>query len=432
MASPKSRFARKFATYRPVIDRVVFGVAVLGILTSVHLGIQQKRGFDQGCFGFSTSQQVEDSFDCAAVTQSEASNLFGVSNSTWGLLFYLAVASLTALAAFNVRGKLEQFKWARAALIFVGFAYTLYLVYYQFFGIGELCALCLTLAGLTTILFVLQAVDYRKSPESKTQRAPSMTSISSKRELKYMGAVALLALVLIGADFAYFGSLDVAEPSVAENQPAPRVSNAQADSPRTSNAQADSPRVGTGECAYDPQKAPVEDFSQLINFFDPEKGNPNASVTVIEYFDPNCPHCKTLHPIVDKVAESHGDKARFVFKPFVLWNHSITQSEALYAAAQEGKFFDMLDHQYAIQQPQTGLSEDQLRAIAEQIGMNPDVLMQRVRSGLYRRMLAEQKEMAADAGVTGTPAVLINGRFVDGRSRTVECLAQLIDQAAQS
>lgn len=420
MASSKPRLLR-LASYRPILDRTIFGLALLGILTSVHLGIQQERGFDQGCFGFTASQQVEDTFDCAAVTESTASSLFGLSNTTWGLLFYLAVATLTALAAFNVGGKLSQYKKTRAILILAGFLYTLYLVYFQFFGIGELCALCLTSAGITTLLLVTQVIDYQKTTPSK-MHASMMVASEPRRELTYMGVLALVLITLVGADFAYFDSVDIAGPDIAMDDPALAVSE---------NYPGD-PSMTGGECLYDPEKATVEDASRLVTLFDPAKGNPNASVTVVEYFDPNCPHCKTMHPIVERVADTHADKAHFVFKPFVLWPHSIAQSEALYAAAQEGKFFEMLNYQYAIQQPQTGLSLEQLRAIAQEIGMNTDVLMQRLESGIYRRTLSQQKDIAIEAGVTGTPAVLINGRFVDGQSRTVECLQELIDQASEA
>ena len=415
MAHSRSQIPRRLSAFRPAIDRAIFALALLGILTSFHLKIQQDRGFDQGCFGFSASEQVEATFDCAVVTESDASSLFGVSNTIWGLIFYALVAALTAAVAFNWRNRLLQFKKARALLILAGFLYSLYLVYFQFFGIGELCALCLTSAGITTALFALQAADYLTFPSTK-ERQDSIMSLKPLREISVMGAAVVLVALLVGADFAYFNNL---EPAAAAESP----TSAQIVSAET---------VPTGECIYDPEQAVFDDYRSLINFFDPSRGNAEADVTVIEYFDPNCPHCKTIHPIMNEVIQTHGSKARFVFKPFVLWPHSVAQSEALYAAAQEGKFFEMLDLQYAIQQPQTGLSEAQLRAIATEIGMNPDVLIKRIESGLYRRTLAEAKDKGVQAGVNSTPAVLINGRFVESDSRNVECLRKLIDAAAQS
>ncbi len=425
MAPPKSRAPRRLASYRPLLDGVIFGLALLGILTSVHLGIQQERGFDQGCFGFSASQQVEATFDCEVVTESAASRLFGVSNTTWGLLFYVAVAALTLLAASNVAGKVSEFKAARALWILIGFLYSMYLVYYQFFGIGELCALCLTSAGITTVLLVVQAVDFGKLPPSKSKETTRVDSSKPRRDLAYMGAAVVLLAVLIGADFAYFNSIETTQHASAD----------EVDETLRSASQREASGAivsASGECSYDPEKPRVRNYSELVSFVDPTLGDAGAPVTVIEYFDPNCPHCATIHPIMMEVMRAKSEKAFFVFKPFFLWSHSIAQSEALYAAAQEGKFFQMLEHQYAIQRPQTGLGEPQLRGIAEEIGMDPDELIKSIERGLYRRTLVEQKEKGVEAGVNSTPAVLINGRFVDATSKTVDCLKVLIDHAAQS
>ena len=426
MPPPSKASVRRLASYRPVLDGLIFGLALLGVLTSIHLGIQQERGFDQGCFGFSASQQVEDTFDCEVVTESEASNLLGVSNSTWGLLFYIFVAAITFLVATNAGGRLQQLKGARAVLIALGFLYSMYLVYYQFFGIGELCALCLTSAGITTLLFIGQAVDFAKTgPPSSTDSASRMDSPLPKRRLAYMGAAVVLLVFLIGADYAYFNSIDSPEPALASDleRPAREASSSETAAPTA---------VAVGECSYDPEKPLVNNYAELVNFFDPTAGTPDADVTVIEFFDPNCPHCATIHPIMMNVVRDRHEQALFVFKPFVLWNHSIAQSEALYAAAQEGKFFLMLEQQYAIQQPRTGLGEPELRQIAENIGMDPDALMQRIESGLYRRTLSEQRQKAIDAGVNSTPAVMINGRFVDGDSKSTDCLKALIDAATRS
>lgn len=423
MARTRSGTSPRLSTYRPVLDRLIFGLALLGVLASVHLNIQQSRGFDQGCFGFTAAEPVEQTFNCEAVTQSDASTLLGISNSIWGLLFYVFVAGLTAAAAFNVRGRRPQFKITRGVIIAVGMAYSLYLVYYQFFAIGELCALCLTSAGITTALFLVQAVDYARPPQAATTESQGMTPKPS-RELAFVGALVVLVGLLIGADLAYFNNLDKAEPiAVTSDQAAQTVSERSAVDPNAGLP---------AECRYDTDRGRIENPARLVNFYDPSKGNPNAPVTVIEYFDPNCPHCATLQPIMESVIATHQNQARFVFKPFVLWPHSFAQSEALYAAAQQGKFFEMLDRQYAIQNPQTGLSEQQLRMIAADIGMDPDQLIERIQSGDYRQTLLQLKQAAVEVGVNSTPTVIINGRFVEPASRTPECLRRMIDQAAQS
>lgn len=148
----------RLAQYRPWIDRTLFVLSLVGLLVVVHLWLQQERGFDRGCFGFSTSQAVEDSFNCEAVTESDAGQFLGLSNVVWGLAFYLSVALLGA-GAMAIPERTSLLKRIRAVVIGLGFLYALYLVNVQFNVIGELCALCLTSAGVTAALFVVMLYD---------------------------------------------------------------------------------------------------------------------------------------------------------------------------------------------------------------------------------------------------------------------------------
>ncbi|PSQ82002.1 MAG: hypothetical protein BRD46_00680 [Bacteroidetes bacterium QS_8_68_15] len=214
-----STLKARLSTDRPVSDRVLFGLALLGALVAVHLLIQQGRGFDRGCLGFSepAAAQQAGTFNCEMVTQSGAGTLLGVSNAWWGIGFYLAVAGLSTGAAFA----------ARVALLTGGLAYSAYLTYHQFAGLGALCALCLTSAAIALTLFLVQAVALaRPAPSSSATAAPSfadsspepvsamtdssMTASSSRRPALWAGA-ALALLVLVGADVAYFSSLEPAD-----------------------------------------------------------------------------------------------------------------------------------------------------------------------------------------------------------------------------
>lgn len=406
--------------YRPILNRAIFALALVGLVVSAHITIQQSHGFDGGCTGFASAAQS--GFDCAAVTQSDAATLFGVSNSVWGMIFYAGIALLTATVAFDWFGQRSGAKSLRTALILGGFLYSMYLVYYQFVVLTELCILCLISAAIVTLLLITQILDIVRPTRTSSEKPAMM--VKSRREFAYMGTLLALVVVLIGADAIYFGSPEPPEPYMPPSEP-----SSQSVADRRSVADLNS--TLPAECRYDADRGPVEDYISLVNFYDPAKGNPSAPVTVIEYFDPNCPHCRTLHAVMEEVIETHADQAHFVFKPFFLWQHSIAQSEALYAAAQEGKFFEMLEHQYALQNPQTGLSADELRQIAEDIGMDPDGLMSGVERGIYRGTLVQEKQKAVAIGVNSTPTVLINGRFVHLQSRSADCLRIMIEQASE-
>jgi uncharacterized membrane protein len=191
------------STYRPVLDTAVFVLGLLGILVVVHLYIQSDRGFDRGCFGFEEPEQVDTSFDCEAVTRSQAGSLLGVSNVIWGGLFYLALTALSlALVRVGPSG-VQRLKRIRAAAIVFGFAYSLYLSYVQYSDIGEYCKLCLMSASIVFVMFILQGVDY----VTKADQSASSGKVSSGR--RWFVSVGMLAatVVLAGADLAYFSTL---------------------------------------------------------------------------------------------------------------------------------------------------------------------------------------------------------------------------------
>jgi protein-disulfide isomerase/uncharacterized membrane protein len=405
--------ADRLGTYRSSWNRAVLGLALLGILVVAHLYIQQGRGFDRGCFGFGAPASVQATFDCSAVVSSGAGTLFGVSNVFWGLGFYSIAVLLSLGFLFAGRTGRVRLNAARQAVLTGGLLYSIYLSYVQFVQLGDLCALCLTSAGVATTLFLVQTASLFV-PFGTTDT--SMSTRFLKREIIRSTYLIALAAVLVGADFAYFNSLeDAAPPEEATTQAAA------ADRAETAARTASDPA-----CQLDPTKNPVSDWQSLVNMQDPMQGSAGADVTVIEYFDPNCPHCKDFHEAMKPIVDEYEDEVHFVYKPFPLRSTSLPEVEALYAAAQQGKFFEMLTAQFA-RQSRGGIVEQDLREIAPEIGMKADVLMTKINQNKHRSYIVQQRQRAIQMGVNSTPTVLVNGHFV--RSRSPECMRQFIERA---
>ncbi len=255
-----------------------------------------------------------------------------------------------------------------------------------------------------------------------------MEAKTRMREATLLGVLAVLVLVLIGADLAFFSGLEETAPAATPEATArtPDAPQAEATDPVTTGP------ASSEQCAYDLEKDRVANYAELVSFMDPAKGNPQAKVTVIEYFDPNCPHCKTLLPVMDEVAEKYGDRARIYYKAIPIWDFSVPQIEALYAAAHEGKFFDMLPPMFALQdavRQEKGMTVMMAEELARRSGMDPSLLLQRLQAGTFRNTAMQQRQKAVDAGLSSVPAVLINGRFV--KDRTAACIGQLIEAAAE-
>lgn len=389
--------------YRPTLEQILFGLSLLGVLVVVHLFIQQSRGFEQGCVGFSTLEAAESTFDCATVTSGPGSELFGVSNLTWGLGFYLAVAILTVLVFWMRPAVREWIQGVRGGVLTGGFGYSVYLVYLQASQIEAFCALCLASALVVTLLFGTQLAIFVSSSSTDTP----MPSRLLKRQVAIFAYLAATALLVVGADVTYFDGLGGA-------------SDREARATTTSSSSA--------QCSLDSTKEPVgDDGGSLVTFQDITKGNAESDVTIIEYFDPNCPHCKTFHNQTMKdLVETYQDEVRFVFKPFPLRGSSLPEIQALYVAAQSGNFTQMLEAQYA-RQGQQGINMSDLRAIASEIDMDPDVVSSRVEQNEYRNFVLQLRKRAVSIGVDSTPTVLVNGHFVQDRS--LECMETYIEQA---
>ncbi len=239
-----------------------------------------------------------------------------------------------------------------------------------------------------------------------------MASNHALRRTPLLVGLAVATAVLAGADYFYFNSLGESAPAAPVDGPVAVVEG------------------GAGQvCSYDASKSRVENFDDWVSFSDPSLGDPNADVVVMEFFDPNCPHCKTMHPMMKAAADSLGDRARFVFRPFVLSQGSLMQVEALHVAAQQGKFFEMLDAQYERQNPR-GLSLADMESISAEIGLDYALLKRRLDSQMYRSVALRQRQLAYEAGVGVVPTVMINGRIIDSSARSVHCLAQMIDEIA--
>lgn len=232
----------------------------------------------------------------------------------------------------------------------------------------------------------------------------------------YLGLLAL-ALVLVGFDVLLFSDdADEAPPAeLAATPPAPAA-------PLPAPA---------GSCGYSDEAPTVADYASLIRMTDAQVGPDDAEVTFLEFFEPNCPHCINFHSTAQELKARYDDRVKFVFKPVVFWPRSQFQAQALYAAHAEGKFFEMLDAQFSRNNPE-GMSADEVAAIADEIGMEGDRMIQRINGGVYRSKMMANRADFEQTGWGYVPAVYINGQLVDSDSRSAACIGQLLDEALAS
>jgi protein-disulfide isomerase len=176
------------------------------------------------------------------------------------------------------------------------------------------------------------------------------------------------------------------------------------------------------QVAGDPQQA-----GGVVNVSaddDAALGNPNAPVTIIEFSDFQCPFCrkfwKETLPQIKKDYLLTG-KAKFVYRDFPLVQihpGATPAAEGAECAEEQGKFWEMHDAIFEEQGKQGSgtiqFTADDVKKWAAKIGLNTSKFNQCLDSGKYKQEVDKDMADGSAAGVTGTPAVFVNGRLIVG------------------
>lgn len=153
---------------------------------------------------------------------------------------------------------------------------------------------------------------------------------------------------------------------------------------------------------------------------DPFLGNPEADVTVVEFFDYRCGYCKQVAPALEKLVASD-PKVRVVLKELpILGPQSEYAAKAALAARSEGKYLEF--HRALI--AAGDLSESGVRKIARQVGLD-DKIFARLESSEVSEMLRQTAELAQRLQISGTPGLIVGDNLLPG-SVSYENLASLV------
>jgi predicted DsbA family dithiol-disulfide isomerase len=97
------------------------------------------------------------------------------------------------------------------------------------------------------------------------------------------------------------------------------------------------------------------------------------------------------------------------------------------AAQQQGKFEAYERAVWDKLYGKTDYTEDNLTGLAKELGLNTDKFKKDMSSDACKGQVQEQMKRLSAVGVGGTPAFLINGRFLSG-ARPVEQFKAIIDE----
>lgn len=149
------------------------------------------------------------------------------------------------------------------------------------------------------------------------------------------------------------------------------------------------------------------------------KGSMEASVTLVEYSDFECPACAQFYPMVKGVVEELGNRIQFVYRHFPISQlHKQAELAALAAeaAGRQGKFWEMHDVLFERQDEWAGAGDarDKFGRYAQELALDMERFDVDIEDNELRDKVEEQRLSGVRFGVSGTPTFFLNGERMKG------------------
>jgi protein-disulfide isomerase len=147
----------------------------------------------------------------------------------------------------------------------------------------------------------------------------------------------------------------------------------------------------------------------------PMKGSPTAKITLVEFADYECPHCKRFQPVLHQILDEFRSDVKLYFKHYPLPQHTNARlaAEAAVAAQKQGKFWQFQDKLW---EKSEELTPAEIEKAAKAIGLDVAKFRQDMASEPVKARVQKDRSDGAAAGLQATPTLYINGReYTDGR-----------------
>ena len=158
------------------------------------------------------------------------------------------------------------------------------------------------------------------------------------------------------------------------------------------------------------EKAVAQNSEQIFrSSADPILGNPQGDVSVVAFFDYNCPDCRRTGPALTELA-AKDPEVRVVLKELpVLGADSEAAARVALAARKQGKYAE-LHERLLTERGRAG--KDKALRIAAELGLDPAALERDMDDPAITNMILANMRLARDLGVRGVPFYLVGDRVL--------------------
>lgn len=155
-------------------------------------------------------------------------------------------------------------------------------------------------------------------------------------------------------------------------------------------------------------------------------GNPDATISLIEYSDFECPYCKRFHPTAKRLVDESDGKVNWVYRHFPLRIHNPgaqREAEASECAAELGGNDAFWTYTNAIYDRTSsggdGFPRSQLVPLAVEVGLDKAAFSECLESGRHEDRVKADLAEGSRIGISGTPGnILLNNETGETAVRT--------------
>jgi protein-disulfide isomerase len=145
----------------------------------------------------------------------------------------------------------------------------------------------------------------------------------------------------------------------------------------------------------------------------PVKGSASGRITLVEFVDYECPHCRHAQTLMRQAVEEYPNDVKMAFKHFPLSSHPNARlaAEAAVAAQKQGKFWPYNEKVWI---NSDSLTPAVLEKVAKEVGLDVARWRTDLESDAVKNRVQSDKSEGNDLGIYSTPSIYINGRKYEG------------------
>ena len=157
----------------------------------------------------------------------------------------------------------------------------------------------------------------------------------------------------------------------------------------------------------------------------PVFGNPEGDVTVVEFFDYNCPYCRRVKPHMEALLDADKN-VRVVYREWpILGEGSVFAARAALASREQGKYDEF---HWAMMELKGRVEESNVMQAAEKLGIDTAQLRRDMESPKINEHIETSMRLARSLGFNGTPSFVIGEALAPGLIEADQMI-EMVNQA---